>query len=154
MEKQYREDISEYAAKQRRMRLARLMAQAYREEAKRVQEEGQASYCTYNKDFAPVESDDKTRLYQEEGALMEQLISLLEESIERQEQILPRIRERLQANYQERMPEGLEPELEKVQKTTIGPIQGLYMFLSAISLTAILLFVRAIVAAACTKLGF
>ena len=137
--------ISEHAREQRRRRVQQLMLLSEKKQQRwlRNVDASQDQCLAYNLENTTADNC-KINISSKENEILCSMMSLLKESMEKQDTIVERIRERVEEKYKAQslspMPDGIAAAVEQAYKKE-NPFS---VFFSSIVLTAILLIIRAL----------
>jgi len=128
-----------YATEQRRIRMANLMARAYRERIKRLEAEiAKSRQEAYAKEQSHMNQENAASISGQEDKVLSPVLRSIENSLEKQAKLISELDEKIERNVY--LPKDLMEELETAHHE---PQNGL-VFAYALSLSAIILIVRAI----------
>jgi len=129
------------ATEQRRMRMTKLMAEAYRERVKRLETEiSKLEDQNTEKSQQNAQQSDAANLLHKESAVLSPILTSIENSLEKQARFISEIDDKMQRKVN--IPKDLIRELEGAHAE---PRNGL-VFACSLSLSAVVLVVRALCA--------
>ena len=135
--------MAEHAAQQRRRRVQKLMILSKKKQQKWLQDiDAATDTCLVYSFNNPVIGNDSANIYSEENEIFKSMMSLLEESMKKQDTIIERIRERVEEKYKTRSFEFNPHNMEATEKQTCEKENLFIILFNSLILTVILLIFR------------
>jgi hypothetical protein len=129
-------DKTRDADNQKRVRLANLMAEAYRKQLERLSKDDPKA--NHEPLTASHTNEKKTSITFEENSLLRGIISSLEISLKKQDKLITELDEKYDTKY------TFEKNIKDIARAINNPSRNALVFAEAFSLTVLLLLVRAI----------